>query len=623
MAQRQDPPKRRHRRLRMRWWRVIALLFFIGVIVPVIGLGWGGYRLKSEIHAMKLDYHGRNYAGLASTLQRMGGTLGAMRTEALLLGWLYVVPMARNYYANAMDLLTAGSDDLHVIGQVVPPVLSAAESPGPPAQKQQRVSAAVSQAGQLMTQLVPEVKAANRSVQSMTAAGMPGFLLKRGLNVSVFKSLSDTFVRLLPTMTGRHPVMADLLGLPNPARYLLIFQNSGELRATGGFMTAYAYVPFVNGKLGKITSQNIQSLDQQVTYQPQAPMIISSYLPVNGIWHLRDANSAVAGPYAAVPDVPEAVSNIYQFYNSIPDAPAVNGVAFIDTWFVDDLIADVGGLNVPTLRGKTVHLTAQNANYQMEYMAEGEALPPNLRKLFIGTMMKELMHDVFHSHLSEMLKVAGTISLGLRHEHVMLYFNNPRAENLVAKQGWGGIIPQNVNGDFVEVVDENLLGHKDNYWMHESYSVNITTEHGQNLETVTIHWVETGIDTGLPPYLVVPYHSWVTVFAPPGSSLVSMTGTAAGGDGAGGGIDSYVQVTADTVLNKQEFGAHMNLPARTSSSQPPATGTVVTQFWLPKGVNIHHILLQKQPGLKVEPVTVTVNGVTQHVMLNSQQWLTF
>lgn len=617
MANHERSPRRR-RSYRWRGSRVCLILIVIGLVAPIAGLGWGAVRLRAETHALKTAYHSHQMVAVGSTIRQMGATLGAMRTEALLLGWLDAIPVVRQYYLNGMNLLTAGHLDLQVFGQVLPPVLAAASGAN------QATAPAVAHAGRVMRQLVPQIQAANRSLQRLNPRYIPAGVQQKGLRVGALRAASATLLQLLPTMTGPHPILANLLGLPTPTRYLLILQNSGELRATGGFMTAYAYVPFDNGKLGKIHSQNIQNLDTKVTYQPPAPLIVGTYLPVT-YWHLRDSNTSIADIQGApVPDLPEAVHNLYQFYDSIPGASPVNGVAYIDTWFVDRLIADVGGLNVPTIRGKTVHLTAQNANYEMEYMAEGQALPSNLRKLFIGTMMKELMHKVFHGHLSELLKVAGTLGQSLHKEDVMFYFNRPAAEHFAVAQGWGGVIPSHVKGDFVEVVDQNLLGHKDNFWMRESYDVNIKTEHGRNLETVTIHWTDLALVQQAPPYLTVPYHSWVTVFFPNGSDMLGMTGTAAGGDNMPPlGIDSYVQPTTDPSLNKDELGAHMNLPGRYSPSEPPATGTVVATAWLPSTVNIHRILIQKQPGLRAEPVTITVNGRTQHIRLTSRQWVTF
>lgn len=620
MAHRQDPPMPR-RRFRMRWGRIAWFLVIVGIALPLIGFGWGAFRARAEAKALKADFHARNFVGLASDIRKLGSTVGLMHRAAYLLGWMDAIPVVRGYYLNGLDLLTAGHDELYVFGQVLPPVMEAAAHSGTPAQKAKIVGQAVTHAGELMSRLSPDIYAANRSVQAMNPARMPKFLASRGMDVASLRAMSGTVVKLLPAMTGPHPLLASLVGLPTPAEYLVIFQNSGELRATGGFMTAFAYINFTDGRLGKIASENIEALDKQVTYQPPAPVPVN-YLPVT-YWHLRDANTGMPTGQAAVPDVPEAVNNIMRFYNSIPNVPYLNGIVFVNTWFVDQLIADVGGLTVPTVPGKSIHLTPQNANYEMEMMAEGGALPPRERKSFIGTMMRELLHQVFHGHLSELLRVAGTLSKSLNDEQLMLYFHNARAQALVAQHNWGGIIPAHVPGDFVEVVDENLLGHKDNYWMREWYNVDIKTVNGRNLETVTMHWREPAIVVPKPPYLVVPYHAWVTVFAPIGSQYVSMTATASGGNGAGGGIDSVVQESTDTTLNKVEFGAHMNMPGRMSQSQPPSQATVVAQFYLPSGVNIHHILLQKQPGLRTEPVNVTVNGVTKHVTLTSRSWVNF
>ncbi len=614
------PSHRRRRRRRVRWRRVIGLLAILGLGVPTAGMAWGIYRAQAEAHTMTADFHAHHFVGVASTVEQLARTLGTIRTEAMFFSWMGLIPGVRGYYANAMDLLFASYQDLHVVGTVVPPVLKAVESSGPPAQKSARVSAAVSRAGLLMEQWKPAIVAANRRIQQIHSLGMPGLLARSGLTVAALKAASGTFVKLLPTMTGNHPILPNLLGIPTPQRYFIVFQNSGELRATGGFFTAYGYVPLAGGKLGKITAQNIQVLGPKVTYRPEPPMIIR-YFPVS-YWHIRDANTALPGAGAGVPDVPEAAHNIARFYRSISGAPSINGMVFINSWFADHLIADVDGVNVP-VGGKVIHVTAQNANVTMENIAENMNLPLNQRKLFIGTLMKELLHNVLHGSVSTRIKVAETVGESLRHEQLMFYFNNPQAEHFVVQQGWGGVIPRQVHGDFVEVVDENLMGHKDNYWMHESYDVNIRTINGRNLETVTIHWMEPAISVPKPPYLVVPYHSWVTVFAPRGSHFVSMTGTASGGNGAGGGINSYIQASTDPTLNKTEFGAHMNLPARTRKSQPPARGTVVATFWLPRRVNIHRILVQKQPGLRAEPVTVTVNGVTRRIILNSRQWLDF
>lgn len=598
MAKPSDTPRRLWR---VRWGRVILLLVFIAVIMPGLAVAWGYYSLKAEAAALKQDLHAKRYVALGIEVTKLSGTLGYVHDALYLTAWADALPVIRGYWLNGMTLLSAGHDDLHAVREGLDPLLSAASQTGLSSrQKATLMNQAVTQAGLNMKAMTPLLERANGEIQQVDPAKIPQFLVRKGLNMPAIQSASQTFMNILPMMVGPHPVFAKLVGFPHAVRYFLIFQNSGELRATGGFMTAYAYVPFHDGRLGKITSQNIQQLDSKVTYHPPAPTVIGAYLPVK-YWHLRDANTS--------PDVPQTVATIQRFYRSIPGAPSINGVVFIDTWFVDDLIADVGGLNVPTVGGKTIHLTAQNANYEMEYMAEGMGLPANLRKLFIGTMMKELMHEVFHGHVSELLKVSETLRQALNHKQVLLYFDNKQAEATAARYHWAGIIPTKVHGNYIQVVDENLLGHKDNYYVRESYDVQVKRVKGRNVETVTIHWVDPAIVNW---WLTVPYHSWVRVYAPAGSTFISMKG-----------IDSYAQVTNDTSLNKTVFGGHVDLPGRFSKSQPPSKGTVTVKFQLPRGVNVRRMLVQKQPGMLAEPVRVTADGVTRAILLADDEWMTF
>lgn len=627
MGQDNSPSRRRQRprsRFRIRL-RFLWILLFLVLGVPILGLAWSAFRIQSEVKAMKTNFHAQHYTAMATALSRMGVTMGMAQKEFQLLGWLKVLPMVGGYYRNALDLVTAAHWDLNAFGQVLPPLMAASESGGASAAASASMDQAVTAAGLRMQTLTPQLQQANAELGKLDPRYWPKRLSSKGLTVQTLQQVSATFIHYLPTMTGPHPLMEQLLGFGKSMRYLLIFQNSGELRATGGFMTAYAEITFDKGKMGKIVSQNIENLDQKVTLHPTPPLIVGTYLPVD-YWHLRDANTSMPGPNALVPDTPEAAANIFHLYNTIPAAPPLDGLIFVNTWFVDDLIGDVGGLDVPAGPGKTVHITAQNANLEMEHMAEGRGLAANVRKLFIGTMMKELMKKVFHGNLPVLLKVVQTVGKALTNENLMLYFQNPQMEHYVVAHHWGGVIPVNVNGNFMEVIDQNLLGHKDNYWLKESYQVDITTSpNGRNLESVTINWLDPEVVSYQPPALSVPYRSWATVFAPAGSTLVSMHGSVAGGAGDSRllGMNSAAQAAFDPLVNKEEFGAHMSLPGRMTIFQPPATGTLTIKFWLPTDVNILRMLLQKQPGLQSEPVSVTVNGMTQNVNLINRQTLTF
>ncbi|MDA8204909.1 MAG: hypothetical protein M0Z36_02500, partial [Thermaerobacter sp.] len=204
MAHKHNPPRPR-RRFRMRWGRLFGFLLVIGVVVPLVGLGWSAFRLRADAKALKSDFHAHNYVGMASTIQKISSGLGAMHTEAIFLGWMDAIPVVRGYYMNGMTLLTAAYKELDVFGRVLPPIMEATHSPGNSALRAQKIKAAVTHASVTLARLAPELRSANASIQAMNPRRMPGFLQNKGLNVVALQTLSDTLIKWLPAMTGPHP----------------------------------------------------------------------------------------------------------------------------------------------------------------------------------------------------------------------------------------------------------------------------------------------------------------------------------------------------------------------------------------------------------------------------------
>ncbi|MBI1872164.1 DUF4012 domain-containing protein, partial [Candidatus Collierbacteria bacterium] len=96
---------------------------------------------------------------------------------------------------------------------------------------------------------------------------------------SAIISQAKPLIDLLPT----------LLGDPNEKTYMLLFQNDGELRSTGGFLTAYAYLKVSKGKITPLNSYNIYDLDGRFAKNVPAPEPIKKYLNESR-WNLRNQN---------------------------------------------------------------------------------------------------------------------------------------------------------------------------------------------------------------------------------------------------------------------------------------------------------------------------------------------
>ena len=577
---------------------IIEFLYFF-LVSPVFALKGNYDSLKNEIHAIENYKSHKDLAGMESVLPSVVTTIGKMKSNLLQLSYAGYIPYLDNYYNNGLYVANGSYDIIKAVNSITPslskmaPLLgysTATTDNAHPLTGKQKIYALIHTLptlGPALKSIYPDLVDANANIQKINPQYIPSSLTKgKGINISSIKSFFNGFIKNIPTFDKSISVIESILGVPNPTRYLLMFQNSGEIRPTGGFMTAYGFITFANGELGTITAHNIYNLANVVRYKPLAPKPLYVY-NATYYWHLRDANTS--------PNVPTTVQNIYAFYNSIPNAPHIDGVIFIDTWFVDSLIKIVGGIRMPSVYNNVL-ITNNNANYYMEYMAEKSGLPQSDRKAFISVMMHILIQKVFSSHGSTAVNVLNDVLQNLTQKQILLYFNNTDAENLVAKYKWGGIIPKKTNGNYLQIVEANLAGAKDNYFMGETLNINISKlSNGRYVQTSSITWTNPAIYDN---WLVGPYLSWVRFYTPLGSKLMTMKGT-----------DGFLQNYNNYIVDKSVFGNHIRIHSRLSKSVPPTTGTMSATYELPAGINIHTLLIQKQPGEKGQWVHVNYGNI--------------
>lgn len=586
---------------------LMGLVLIVGFFIwPLLQIGHDVLKLKSRYDQIKISRQQKNFTGIQTALAGVPKPLNNITANLKTLSYLKWVPGISGYWKTFYNFSQSGGYAVQGIQTMMPALDKAAPLFGyrtatvtkvATVSGKQKIAAFAHALPTIAPALLRADKSftlANQYLQAINPKALPGH------NITSLQQFSNGFVHNIPTIAHSVSIVQSVLGIPSPKRYLLIFQNSGELRPTGGFMTAYGYVNLNNGLLGKLTAHNIYSLANVVQYRPPAPPILGYVYTQH--WHIRDANLS--------PNVPTTVGYIYRFYDSIPDAPHVNGVIFVDTWFVDNLLKAVGPITMP----KTYHnlvITSQNANYEMEYLAERAGYSATVRKKFIGVMMHILIHKVMSSHGSQLARVISVVSSSLAQKLVLLNFNNPAAESLVKQFNWGGTVAHHVKGDYLQVVDANLGGHKDNYFMHYYVNSNITKVGDRYLQSTRITWVNPAVlDHN---WLVVPYKAWVRVFVPYGSQLVSITGN----------VNGVPEQYNNNRVNKTVFGDHIDIPGRKSLKNPPAKGGLTFKYWLPKGMNPSQYVIQKQPGVRGLHETIHFGSFSKQFYLTQDTTIHF
>lgn len=312
-------------------------------------------------------------------------------------------------------------------------------------------------------------------------------------------------------------------------KYLILFQNDNELRATGGFLTAYSVIFIENGVVTPEKSDDIYELDKKFNKRLPIPEALGRYLTTERYFNLRDMNIS--------PDFKLSMDQFYEYYKGLPGEPQnIDGIIAVDTHLLNDLVRIVGPIEIPGYGTFTadndpscecpqiIHALSEIITRPTPYIRQD-------RKGILAPLMQSILQRIYQSPRTFM---ADLFQVGLDSvdgRHLQMYFFDPElqvaAESINAA---GRITPDPAAQDFLGIVNANLGGAKSNLYV--KYSVLQTVSeptNGQITKTVEITYVNPrrgdncNLEAGL-LCLNSTLRDWTRIYLPAGSQLVEAQG---------------------------------------------------------------------------------------------------
>jgi hypothetical protein len=172
------------------------------------------------------------------------------------------------------------------------------------------------------------------------------------------------------------------LGKQMDKRYLLVFQNNAEKRASGGFMGSFAVVDMSKGEIKNIL------VPKGGTYDTEAGLSEKVVAPeplwlLNPLWHLWDANWW--------PNWPTTAKKIEWFYEK-SNGPTVDGVISLTPTVIERLLTVTGPIDMSKDYG--VIISADNFWQVTQTFSEQKPQLTNEPKKIIGDLMTKLMEAI-------------------------------------------------------------------------------------------------------------------------------------------------------------------------------------------------------------------------------------
>ncbi len=381
----------------------------------------------------------------------------------------------------------------------------------------------------------------------------------------------------------------ELLGNPNSKTYMVLLQNDAELRATGGFMTAYAFLRVTKGKIEPLASYNIYDLDDRFNKKVPAPEPIKKYLNETYL-NLRNINLS--------PDFKVSMDEFYKYYRDISGMPKIDGIIAIDTKFPVEILKIIGPIGVGGWGNFGPQIDKRCDCPQVVYALEDMITKPVAgirpdRKAVLGPLMHSMMANAMGSPKHTWPKLLNVGLTAIKEKHLIFYFMEDKTQLIAEDFNAAGRI-KDYTGDYLHINDSNFGGAKTDMFITREVEQEITNENGVVTKTVSISYnnPRKGDNCNLEAgqlCLNGVYRDYVRLYVPKGSKLLSVVG-------------SEVKEQTTEELGKTVFDAFFTM-------RPQSQSKIVFKYELPQmDLSTYKLLVQKQPGINSIKHTVTYNG---------------
>ncbi len=416
-------------------------------------------------------------------------------------------------------------------------------------------------------------------------------------------------------------IFLELFGHNGQRKYLIVFQNNQEMRATGGFIGSYGLLETSQGRIDKLKIEGIYHPDGQLKVDVVPPRPIQK---ISAGWSTHDANW--------FPNFPKSAEKISWFYEKT-GGPTVDGIIAVTPVLLQKMLEVTGPIEMSEYN-KTI--TSKNVIKEIQQEVEvdyKENIKKNNSSLESGDKKtepeerddpKKILADLTPILFAKFFdlddpkqagKVIKILLDTLKEKHILINFKDSRVQRVVSTQGWSGEILK-TEKDYLMVINSNINGHKTDGVIEEDikHQAEIQAD-GSIIDTVVITRRHNGGNTEYEWWNKVN-SNYMRVYVPQGSELISAEGHTRevnderlNYDKLGFQIDADVKAEENYMEIDKDSGTRIyeennkTVFANWVYVSPQERVTVVYKYLLPFKVDIadgknnrYSLLMQKQSG---------------------------
>ena len=345
----------------------------------------------------------------------------------------------------------------------------------------------LSQAQTVLADATGQVQDALVAYSQLDPATLPA-QLRPGTKLGDYLQLLPLAPQVLDELSALMSGVPAMLGVGQPAEYLVMALDRSELRPVGGFAGNYGILELDAGRQSTthpFSLNDVYDLDQDY-FQSTLPASHSYDCYSEGVqppeyywwwpyrnlscqygWGLRDAGLSPSFPI----DAQTAMQIVEDTPNKVPNNAPLQGVIAFTPVLIERLMSVTGDITLP--QWGNVVVTPTNLEYLIHkyQLVDNQGLAD--RKAFTHDLSIAMLAKIKTLNGSQLKSVLNIAVQALKSKDLELYFANPNAELILQQLGLASDI-QTGNGDGFYVVDTNDGGDKANSYVSEQQTDVVT-----------------------------------------------------------------------------------------------------------------------------------------------------
>ncbi len=605
-------------------WAKISLTIVVIILLFVAVIGASAYQLISPLkqtaasaQSAMASLQGQDLVSAEDHLSKTKEHLTATQSKYKLLIWTKFIPLLGSYYSDGEAAINAGLSAVDAGNELIKAIEPYSDLLGFKAKEVVQVNTQSAEERivflvQTLDAIAPQLegvstklKSATEQIEKINPNRYPNQIAGKQVRSRIVQ-IQDAFKASTQVLSEAQPLiklLPQLLGQDAEKTYMLLFQNDAEIRPTGGFMTAYAYLKVFKGQITPLDSFDIYDLDNRFTKKLTAPPALQKYLDET-VWHLRNQNLN--------PDFKVSMDTFSSSYYQIPGVRKVDGIIAMDTKFPVMLLKILGPVGV----GGWGNFTAENdprcdcpqVIYALEEIADRPVnTTRTARKAVLGPLMHSIMANAMGSPKSLWPQLLNSTLDAIKQKHMLFYFFDEPSQTAAEAFNAAGRIKA-FDGDYLHVNDSNFGGAKSNMFTAQEVEQEYELNGDKITKTVTLTYNNPfpGSNCNLEAgqlCLNGKLRQWVRLYVPKGSQLIEVVGSETAGASA-------------EDLDKTVLEGFFTL-------RPESSSKLVFKYELPGNYPAPvKLLIQKQPGKPSQKYTINFSGNVQTLDLDQDTTLT-